>query len=190
MKGWVCRLQLLLSLASAVILRSESRGFMIIVYCLKFEAPQPGVPGHRIYIPQEQGGPVIPPDTGLPFYGLIRLAGLRWRYSTPPPHELSDYKIKVKLRYNRRSVDQSVLVPSTHLGLKTRFLLLSDSFGFVDVGRPLWREDGSAVYNCRWLSSQHRYFQFRVPRDLWPYFTLSDSTLPQPGRPSPCIYIP
>jgi hypothetical protein len=31
------------------------------------------------------------------------------------------------------------------LGLKTRLLLLPDSFEFVDVGRPLWREDGSVV---------------------------------------------
>jgi hypothetical protein len=27
--------------------------------------PRPGGPGSRIYIPQEQGGPVIPPGTGL-----------------------------------------------------------------------------------------------------------------------------
>jgi hypothetical protein len=33
-----------------------------------------------------------------------------------------------------------------------RFLLLSDSCGFVDVGRYLWREDGSVVYNCSWPS--------------------------------------
>jgi hypothetical protein len=56
------------------------------------------------------------------------------------------------LYYDRRSVGQSVLVSSTHLGLTTRFLLLSDSCGFVDVGRSLWREDGSAVYNCCWTS--------------------------------------
>jgi hypothetical protein len=29
--------------------------------------PQPGGPGPRIYIPQEQGDPVIPPGTGFPF---------------------------------------------------------------------------------------------------------------------------
>jgi hypothetical protein len=29
---------------------------------------------------------------------------------------------------------------------------LSDSCGFVDLGRPLWREDGSAVFNCYWPS--------------------------------------
>jgi hypothetical protein len=36
--------------------------------------------------PQEKGGPVIPPGTGFPFRRLLRLAELRWRYSTPPPH--------------------------------------------------------------------------------------------------------
>jgi hypothetical protein len=59
---------------------------------------------------------------------------------------------KSKSCYDRRSVGQCVLVSSTHLGLKTRFLLLSDSCRFVHVGRPLWREDGSVVYNCCWPS--------------------------------------
>jgi hypothetical protein len=36
--------------------------------------PQPGGPGSRIYIPQEQGGPVIPPGTGFPLRRLLRLA--------------------------------------------------------------------------------------------------------------------
>jgi hypothetical protein len=57
------------------------------------------------------------------------------------------------LYYDRQSVGQSVLVSSTHLGLTTRFLLLSDSCGFVDVRRSLWREDGSVVYYCSWSSS-------------------------------------
>jgi hypothetical protein len=38
--------------------------------------PRPGRPGSRIYILQEQGGPVIPPGTGFPFCLLLRLAGL------------------------------------------------------------------------------------------------------------------
>jgi hypothetical protein len=42
---------------------------------------QPEGPGSRIYIPQEQGGPIIPLDTGFP----LRLAGLRWRYFNPFP---------------------------------------------------------------------------------------------------------
>jgi hypothetical protein len=59
---------------------------------------------------------------------------------------------KSKLCYDRRSVGQCVLVSSTHLGLTTRFSLLSDSCRFVDVGRSLWRENGSADYNCCWSS--------------------------------------
>jgi hypothetical protein len=73
-REWVCRLKLLLALASAVILRSDSR------------LPQLRGPGPLIYIPQEQGGPFISPVTGFPFRRLLRLAGLLWRYSTPPPH--------------------------------------------------------------------------------------------------------
>jgi hypothetical protein len=38
-----------------------------------------------VYIPQEQGTAVIPLGIGFPFRRLLRLAGLRWRYSTPPP---------------------------------------------------------------------------------------------------------
>jgi hypothetical protein len=34
---------------------------------------QPGGPGPRIYIPQEQGGPVISPGTGFPLHRLLRL---------------------------------------------------------------------------------------------------------------------
>jgi hypothetical protein len=48
--------------------------------------PKPGEPGPRIYILQEEGGPVMPPGTGFPFRRLLHLAGLRWRYSNPPPH--------------------------------------------------------------------------------------------------------
>jgi hypothetical protein len=44
--------------------------------------PQPGGPGPRIHIPQEQGGPLIPADTEFLFRRLLRLVGLRWRYRT------------------------------------------------------------------------------------------------------------
>jgi hypothetical protein len=47
---------------------------------------QAGGPGPCIYIPQEHGGPVIPPGIRFPFRRLLRLAGLQWRYSNPPPH--------------------------------------------------------------------------------------------------------
>jgi hypothetical protein len=42
--------------------------------------PQPRRPGLCIYVPQWQGGPVIPRDTGFPSRRLLQLAWLRWRY--------------------------------------------------------------------------------------------------------------
>jgi hypothetical protein len=37
-------------------------------------------------------------------------------------------------------------------GLQPDFLLLSGSCRFVDVGRSIWQEDGSIIYNCCWPS--------------------------------------
>jgi hypothetical protein len=48
--------------------------------------PQPGGPGLCIYVHQWQGVPVISPGTGFRFRRLLLLAGLKWRYSKPPPH--------------------------------------------------------------------------------------------------------
>jgi hypothetical protein len=50
--------------------------------------PQPWGTGPCIYIPQEQGGPLISPGTGF-LSGHLQLAGLQWRYSNPPPRGLS-----------------------------------------------------------------------------------------------------
>jgi hypothetical protein len=86
MRGWVCRLEYLLGLASAVILRSESHGTHDhILLPSDSKLPQSGGPGPRIYIPQEQGCLVINPGTGFPFNRLLRLAGIRRKYSNPPP---------------------------------------------------------------------------------------------------------
>jgi hypothetical protein len=82
---------LLQGLASAVLLWSESHGTQDhILLSQFFRLPQPGGPGPRIYIPQEQGGPVIPLGTGFPFCRLLQLAELRWRYSNPPRHGSQD----------------------------------------------------------------------------------------------------
>jgi hypothetical protein len=79
-RGRVCNLfvQLLLGLARAVTLGSKSRKTYSHILLSHLRLLQPGGPGSLIYIPQEQGGPVIPPGTGFPFYRLLRLAGLRW----------------------------------------------------------------------------------------------------------------
>jgi hypothetical protein len=94
----------------------------------------------RARFPQEQGGPVIPPDTGFPLRRLLRLAGLRWRYSNPPPHGAW-----------RRSL--GVGLPS---GAHDQILSLSDDCEFLDAGRPLWREHGPIIYlyNCFWALSE------------------------------------
>jgi hypothetical protein len=109
----VCRLQLLLALASAVIFESDSRGtcdHILLSHIWDF-----------------------------PFRRLLRLAGSRLRDSTPPPHGivwLTQVKVTVTLRL---TVSHSV---SLGVEL-TRYLLLFDTYGLVIVGRPLWREDGS-----------------------------------------------
>jgi hypothetical protein len=76
-RGWVYWLQLLLALASAVILRSESRGTDDHILLSQIRDS----PTWRARFPQKQDGPVIPPGTGFPFRCLLRLAGLRWRYN-------------------------------------------------------------------------------------------------------------
>jgi hypothetical protein len=63
------------------ILLSHLRPYVTVSY----ETLQPGGPGPGIYIPQEQGSPVIHPGTGFAFCRLLRLEGLRWKYSNLPP---------------------------------------------------------------------------------------------------------
>jgi hypothetical protein len=59
--------------------------------------------------------------------------------------------------------------------------------GSVDVGRSLWREDGSIIYNCCWSSL---VILKSASLDSWRHFTVSNSRLPQPGGPGLRIYIP
>jgi hypothetical protein len=42
-------------------------GLTTTFYCLRFETPPTRKPGRRVYIPQEQGGPVIPQALGSLF---------------------------------------------------------------------------------------------------------------------------
>jgi hypothetical protein len=84
-----------------------------------------------------------------------------WDLSMPPPltfeepYEITLLSVRQSQSQNYvttdGSVGQSILVSSTHLGLTTRSLLLSDTCRLVEVGRSLWREDGSVV--CHTLSA-------------------------------------
>jgi hypothetical protein len=118
----------------------------------------------------------------LPFL-LNHLANCQLRRLSPFSHSRS------KLCYEKQSVGQSISVSSTHLGFTTRFLLLSDSCGFVGVGRSLWWENVSAVYNYCWPSPAQS-FSGPSPAGIVTIFTVSNSRLPQRGRQGPCIYIP
>jgi hypothetical protein len=77
-RGWVCHLQLLLALASAFILGSESRGSR-----------------ENILLPQIRD---FPPCL------LLRLAGLRWRYSTPSSTVLAKTSRNGPHRKHRTSI--------------------------------------------------------------------------------------
>jgi hypothetical protein len=91
---------------------------------------------------------------------------------------------KSKLCYDRQSVRQSALVSSAQLGLTNRFLVLSDSCGFVDVERSVWRENGSAGYNCCW-SSPVQSFLGPSPAGLVNiFYCLRFEALPGTGWPS------
>jgi hypothetical protein len=61
-------------------------GLMTTFYSLRFETHPTWIARSPYLYPQEQGGPVISPGSGFPFRRLLRLAGLRWRYSNTPPH--------------------------------------------------------------------------------------------------------
>jgi hypothetical protein len=75
--GLQLTLKLLLGLPRAVTLWSKSRRTRGYILLSRLRLLRPGGPGPRIYIPQEQGDPVIPPFTRFPFCRLLWLAGLR-----------------------------------------------------------------------------------------------------------------
>jgi hypothetical protein len=75
------------AVCSAITQWSESRRTRNHTLLSHFRLPQLGGPGARIYIPQEQGGPVIPPGTGSLYVASYDSQGyVRRRYSNPPPH--------------------------------------------------------------------------------------------------------
>jgi hypothetical protein len=86
--GRVCRLQLLLALASAVI-RSESRRTHDHILLFQIR-DSPNLEGQfPVFIPLGTGWPSYTPKHWVPFRCLLRLAGLRWKYSTPPRHAMA-----------------------------------------------------------------------------------------------------
>jgi hypothetical protein len=88
----------------------------IVSWLINFGLPQTGGPGSRIYFPQEQVSPVIPPGIGSVLFVYIIFLTV-------------EAEVEVKLHRRR------VLVPGSHLELVAKFF--SDNCGFLDVRRPL-----------------------------------------------------
>jgi hypothetical protein len=59
------------------------------------------------------------------------------------------------------------------------FCFLSDNCGFLDVGRPVWREDGSVIYSydCFWALAEQP-LSGPSPSELRPYFCFTFETPP------------
>jgi hypothetical protein len=84
-RGWVCRLQLLLDLASTVILGSESHRTHdhISLSQIRDSSNLEGqVP--EFISPKNRVAQLYPRHSGFHFCCLLRLAGLQWNYSTLP----------------------------------------------------------------------------------------------------------
>jgi hypothetical protein len=73
--------------------------------------PQTGGPGSRIYIPRNRVAQLYPQVLGSPFRRLLRLAGLRWKYSNLRPHGFNWVKSKIFCEW-RFTANQFVLASS------------------------------------------------------------------------------
>jgi hypothetical protein len=110
-------------------------------------------------------------------------------------NEDSDWQVKVKVIL--RSIVSRPVRPGTRHPSRTRdqffpilsLIILFDSFGFVNVGCPLWREVVSVLFSfCRALPAQP--LSGLSPTGLMSIVYCLYFWDSQPGRPGSCIYFP
>jgi hypothetical protein len=153
-------------------LRTSLTRLMIIFYCIRIET-QPGGPGPHIYIPHQQGSPVVPTGTGFGSEVLALGQSQSWSYTAT----------------DGQSMCLGVEPQAPIWGLWSDSYSWQNSWGCVDVGRPLWQEDGPVVYNCCWTLSAQSISGLN-PTGIMTTFYYLKFALPQTGRrPGPCIYI-
>jgi hypothetical protein len=123
-RGWICRLQLMLPLASAVVIRSESRGTRdhIILSQIR-DSPTWRARSPYLYTPR----------TGLPRYTPRH----RVPFSSPPTTRRVTVEVFDHASTRESDELQSQVTFSLgaepHLGLMTRYLLQFDRHGLVFV---------------------------------------------------------
>jgi hypothetical protein len=151
----VCRLKLLLALASAVILGSQSRGT-------------------RDHI-------LLSQILRLSFFRLLRLAGLRWRYSTQPLHVIysstrESSQSQSHISTDGQSISKSWCRPPSGAHEQI-FITLWQLWSCFSGAPTLTRERVYLLYMLLALASV-------VPWDSWLYFTVSDLRLPFSSPPT------
>jgi hypothetical protein len=141
----------------------------------RLRLPHLGGPGPRIYIPQKQGGPVIPLGTRFPFLHLLQLTGLRWRYSNAPPHENSPFKyIEVEVGFvtDGQSANSSWCRAPLWCPWPDFNVLIFDNYFLCSSSRaPSLTRGGVCSLHCK-------HSLVLVAQNSYPYITVSSETPP------------
>jgi hypothetical protein len=156
-RGWVCRLQLLMAPASAVTFGSQSRRT-------------------RDHI-------LLSQIRDFPFRRLLRLAGLRWRYSTPTPHGRS---VCTESESYVTSDDQSASLSWNKApiwDLRPEFYYCLTVAGLLKSG-VLSDERTGMLFAIAADPRQRSHSRVRVSWDSRPYFNVSNSRLPFSSPPT------
>jgi hypothetical protein len=151
-KGWVCLLHMLLALASAVFLESESLGT-------------------RDHI-------LLSHIWDFPSRRLLRLAGSRWRYSTPLPHELLSRLSESESYVTTDGQSASLSWNKAPIwGLRPDFYYRRTVAGLLMWGAL---SDGRTGLSFTIAAGpcQRSHSLVRAPLDSRPYSTVSDLRLP------------
>jgi hypothetical protein len=101
-------------------------------------------------------------------------------HSRPCTLSYSIIKVKVKIILRRRSDGQSVSVSSAIRGLRPHFYYCQTVAGLL-MWSALYEERTGLPFTMAAGPRQRSHSWVRVPRDSWPYFTVSDSRLPEPA---------
>jgi hypothetical protein len=137
-------------------LGSSPTGLTTIFYCLRFETPTTWRARSPYLYSSGTRWSSYTPVHWIPF--LLPLITYRATVEVfgSPPHGVITPQVKVKVIL---WPSQSVLVSGTCLGSRTRFVLLPDSCGFVDVWAPSLTMGWVLVYlvcksqsHCNWQS--------------------------------------